>query len=110
MAMPLSHPLCPRLARQAGGNLLHGDASIHRTHQPAEIAAYTFDFVHARDALGRSLAVACLNRVQFGDGRHSDLAAVAAVHVDALMGAVPTGDIAEIAADAFVRMNARDDL
>ncbi len=82
------------------------------TDQPTEIAADALSFVDARDAMRRSVAVGCLRTIELsnrsdGGGRQSS---GRSGQMDALVGAVPAGDVAEIAADAFFGMNAGDDL
>ena len=92
----------------------------------AEIAADAFVFIHARNARERAWTVlATTAAIQLRDRRArrcargssaSDFAgrcrAIArdAIQMNALMRAIPAGDVAQLAADAFLRMDARDDL
>src|SRR5579862_1312989 len=105
-----SHALRPGLTRQALLDPFHRDTGFHRTDELAQIATYTFAFIDARDALRRRLPIPRLHGVELGYRGNRDLAAVPLGQVNALVGAVPAGDITKIAPDALVGVNARDDL
>ena len=125
-----------RSSQVSGGRpvstLDHGDALVDRADERAEIAADAFGFVDARNAgqaawdtgpcAGRfaflardrsfcngcaaSCFVGCRNGVQLYvaiDGAGD------AVEMDALMRAIPAGDVAEVAADALLLVDVRDD-
>src|SRR5262249_31800843 len=74
-----------------------------------QITAYAFGFIDTRDAFGRSAAVEVAKGAELGDRRYRDRITAIVVHVDALVCAVPTGHVTELAADAFFGMNAGDD-
>src|SRR3984885_1200737 len=117
MRIPIDQ-IFPSLARQVIFYALHRDAILHRTNQRAEITPYAFILIHARDsrrsALWRDAAV------QLGNGSDGDSRAarrlksgwfgMGTVHMNALMRAVPTGDVAQLAADALLLVNARHNL
>src|SRR5689334_1405999 len=98
----------PTLRGEPGLDLLHGDAVLHRADQPAKIAADTFHFIHTGNAGRRSRE---LRSIELGNGSDGDLRAVARrIEVNALMGAVPAGHIAEVAADTRIAIDPGDDL
>src|SRR5207247_2463113 len=81
---------------------------------PASLASVSCDGVDARDAHGRRHAgVHGGYGGRLRDGRaaaRQQLLGIAiAVHVDALVRAIPAGDVAEVAADTFLGVNARHD-
>src|ERR1035441_1294512 len=103
-------PLCPGLGRGAGFNFGHGDAVLHRADEPAKIAADTFRFVDAGNARRWSGAPGGADGLGLGDRRHGDGGGTGRfVEVDALVRAVPAGDVAEVAADAGIAIDAGDD-
>ena len=104
-----------------GLHLLHRDAVLHRAHQPAQIAAHALGLIHARNARRRSvrpcaacaassLAIGVTAMLRAAGRFHASPATRVAVEMDALVRAVPAGDVAEVAADALVAIDARDDL
>ncbi len=108
--------LFPTLGSYADVNALHGDAIFYGAYQPAKIAADAFVRVHFRNADRRRdvRAIACV----LFDVRYCDafsacgdqiFGILKAFNVNALMRAIPACDVAQIAADAFIGMNARDD-
>src|SRR5690242_15398307 len=110
----MAGPLLPTLRRKAAIDFRHGDAAFHRADQPAKIAADALFFVDVRNALGRRVAVGRLHRVELGDGGdgyaraahllgHFGLAVT--LEMDALVRAIPTGDVAQVAPDAFVAID-----
>src|SRR5215472_13355144 len=97
----MTGPLLPTLRREAAIDLRHRDAAFHRADEPAEVAPDAFLLVDARNALWRRVPVGCLQRVELGDGSDGDARAAhllrhfglaAAIEVDALVRAIPTGD------------------
>ena len=91
----------------------HADAVFNGTDEPAEVAAYTFMLVYFGDATGGS-------GVRDGGTRGSGNERVAtnfsrrlgvdiAIDMDALVCAVPTGGITELATDTGFRIDAGDD-
>src|ERR1035438_2372814 len=103
-------PLGPGLGRGSGFDFGHGDAIFHRADEPAEIAADTLRFVDAGNARGGSGAAGGAQGFGFRHGRHGDGGGRGGfVDVDALVRAVPAGDVAEIAADAGIAIDARYD-
>src|ERR1051326_2696678 len=111
-------PHLPRFPRPARLDLLHRDAVLYRAHQPAEITSHAFILVDSRNARCRSRSIRKLLRVEFRDRRGHNSGAAAGLHgsrrrlsveMNALVGAVPTRHIAQIAADAFIAIDARDD-
>src|SRR6185369_7702746 len=107
-------PLFPGFGRAARVHLLHGDAVLYRAHQPAQIAAHAFGLVHARDARRGSGSVCRLHRVQLGDGSGRDPRPAGrldrrrrhvTIQVNALVGAVPARDVAQVAADALIAID-----
>src|SRR5690242_12967997 len=104
----------PGLSRLSSLDLLHRDAVLHRAHQPAQIAAHALLFIYPRDAMRRRRAGRELRHVELGDRRGYDARARPRLHggrrrvplqMNALMGAVPTSHVAEIAADAFIAVD-----
>jgi len=96
---------------------LHGDAVFDRADEPAEIAADTFVFIYFRDTDRWSdvRAVACmLFHVRSGNAHAARgdefLGILETFDVDTLVRPIPAGDVTEVAADAFIRMDAGDDL
>src|SRR5579872_1960233 len=93
----------------------HGDAVFNRTHKPAQITANAFVLVDPRDSEDRRLrgidGLRIRRRYDAGpSGVNKFLRLPGPVQVDALMRTVPTRDVAEVAADAFLRMYACHDL
>src|ERR1700685_976218 len=96
---------------------LHCDATLHWTHQRTEIATDTFVFIDARNASKRPVRLDAT--IQLWNRRERDARAARSFNrwwggmfgaqVDALMRAVPAGDVTKLAADAFLRVNARHD-
>src|ERR1035438_2742019 len=100
-------PLGPGLGRGSGFDFGHGDAVLHWADQPAEIAADTFGFIDAGNARGGRGASGGTKGFGFGDGGYGDgRGRIGFVEMDALVGSVPTGDVAEIAADAGIAVDA----
>jgi hypothetical protein len=115
----LSRALFPAFERQSIVDALHRDAVLHRTHQPAEIASHALVLVDAGDPRRRRAPVRSLRRIQLRDRCHRDPRAACRFHrlrhcvpldMDALMRAVPARDVTQIAADAGIAIDARDDL
>ena len=79
----------------AGINLFHGDAIGNWAHQSAQVAPDTLVFEDSRH--------------KFCDIAGAEIAARTLLRRDALVRAVFAGDIAEVASDALLRDNARDD-
>src|SRR5207249_10444751 len=77
----------------AQGN--HGDAVVHRANQRAEIATDTIFFTYLGDRLA-------------GDTARTEAVAVGVNQINTLVGAVFAGDVTEVAADAFVVIDAGD--
>src|ERR1035438_3297660 len=103
-------PLRPAFGGAAGFDFGHGDAVLHRADEPAEIAADAFHFVDAGDARGGRGAADGAQGFGFGDRGHGDGGRPGGfIEVDALVRAVPAGDVAEIAADAGLAIDAGDD-
>src|ERR1039457_5410541 len=103
-------PLGPGLRRGAGFNFGHGDAVLHRADEPAKSAANPFRFVDAGNARGWSGAAGGADGHGLGDRGHGDGGGTGRfVEVDALVRAVPAGDVAEVAADAGIAIDAGDD-
>src|SRR5579872_5260944 len=130
----VARPLIPCLGSQSRIDALHRDALLDRADQRAQVAADALCFVHPRNALdGRHVGPvrrSCLRPLFTRDGRYGDRGARASfvlrgsrvqldlsvhracdtVEVNALMRAIPAGDMAKIAADALLLVNARNDL
>src|SRR5437870_13015846 len=87
--------LSPVHWRTSGIDLLHGDAAGHRTDQRAEVAAHAVVFNDVRHVLGWFTVAQVAKRPR----RRSD----------ALMRAIFTGDVTEIAADTFFGIDLGDD-
>src|SRR5712692_3803213 len=89
--------IVPAQQREARLDLLHDDASLDRANQGAEVApdALLLDDARHVDALAVDIGLAV---------------AGFRVRRDALVRAVLTGDVAELASDAEVGANLRDDL
>ena len=83
----------PGNVRSAGVNLDHRNAIIYRANFRTEIATYAVFFPHYR----------LKSRLEFAVQLH-------ALHIDALVGCVVAGDVAEIAMDALIRIYARNRL
>src|SRR5581483_2952168 len=84
------HVVVPRDRVLAVVDAPHRDAAVDGADERAEVAA---------------------RAVVLEDPRHLDAALVGAVRLgDALVRAVPARDVAELAADALLRVDARDDL
>src|ERR1039458_5417916 len=99
-------PLGPGLGRGSGFDFGHGDAIFHRADEPAEIAADALRFVDAGNARGGSGTAGGAQGFGFRHGRHGDGGGRGGfVDVDALVRAVPAGDVAEIAADAGIAID-----
>src|SRR5580704_8437591 len=116
MAPP--HTLLPRFGRTACIDSFHSDAVFHRAHQPAEIAAYAFVFIDAWDAFRWGAAAGAVRGIELGDGGHGDARAAGGLQafrhgvaptVNALVRAIPAGDVTQVAADARVGIDARHD-
>src|SRR5271156_5581346 len=91
--------------------LLHGDAVFDGADQPAEVAADALGLIDVWNARGRRVAVRSRRGVEFRNRRHGDSGRTGGrFEMNALVRAVPAGDVAKLAADALVRMNARDNL
>src|SRR5580698_3994982 len=124
--------LLPGFRRQAVIDADHGDALIDGTDERTEIAADAFGFIDARNPRNRREKWSLLkDRGAFlardrsdGDAGERDCFVVTgrgvqfdmtvdgagdAVEMDALMRAIPAGDVAEVAADALLLVNAGDD-
>src|SRR5262249_31468087 len=105
--------LLPGFSRDTRRKFRHLNASVYRTHQPAQVASHTLLFIDARDAVKRRLRRALVYTRGRGD---SDLAAALgfglrrslvpgavcaqAVEMDARVRAIPASGIAELTADA----------
>jgi hypothetical protein len=81
------------------GNFDHRDALVDGTDEGAEVAADAVFLADLGDGLVRDAA-----------GAEADLEFLGALQVDTLMGAVLAGDVAEVAADALLVVDARDAL
>src|SRR5262249_26196915 len=101
-------PLRPTLRWTAGVDLFHGDAILYGADQPAEIAADALRFIDVRDAIrGRGVTITIHRHgIELCDRGYGDVLGWL-VEVDALMRAVPAGDIAEIAANARFAIDTR---
>ncbi len=114
-------------------NSHHRDALIHRTNKRTEIAAHALGLIHARNAAerrrirsqitaaARSLRVTgvsaidarlCVSRVA-GIGCNSTCPSTGpdyTIEMNALMRAIPAGNVAQIAANALLLVDARNNL
>ena len=84
-------------------NADHADTIFNRADEPAEIAAHALMLIDFGNAAGRS-CVRYSGRV-VGPVRPAG----SAVHVNALVCAIPAGRVAKLAADALVRINTSND-
>src|SRR5580698_786865 len=124
-----SDTLIPTLRCKTVIDSLHRDAVGHRANERAEVAAHALVFIDAWDtrewreiwAVGTETV-----EVEFWDGCCRDAARSfrgnalrcalcvrlrqGAIEMNALMCAVPAGGVAELAADALLLVDARDDL
>src|SRR6266576_3464287 len=82
--------------RSTRSNLGQRDAVWHRAYQRAQIAADTFIFQHLRHMPWQNVMTQIAQRTLF--------------HAYTLVRAVFAGNVAEVAADAFLRVNFGDDL
>ena len=95
---------------------LHRDAILHRTNEPAQIAADAFVLVNFRNTNWRS-DMGAIAGMFFHVGYCDAFAAcgyeifgiLKSLDVNALVCAIPASDVTKIAADAFIGMNFRDD-
>src|SRR2546423_5615447 len=93
--LPTGHSglvLVPGHLRISIGQGNHGDAVIHGANERAKIAPDTFVFFDLGDGLARHAARPKSEAIRIDER-------------DRLMRAILTGDVAEIAADAFVVIN-----
>src|SRR5215469_76249 len=125
------HALLPRFRSSARIHLLHRDAVIHRTHQRAQIATDAFHFIHAWNPLERRRVwprTVSARPIELRNRRHRDSPAALrfdlcgramtvvtasrshAIHMDALMCAIPTGRVAQFATDTLLWVNPCDAL
>src|ERR1017187_8235797 len=108
-------PLRPTLRRQPRIHPIHRDASLHRTHQPAQIAPDALLLIHLRNARGGRAGRVhrhhrrCLREPRAARGQKLFRRA-SALNMDALVRTVPAGDVTKVASDTKLRMNARHDL
>ena len=105
--------LLPTFKAQAVLHALHRDAAIDRADERTEIAADALGFIHMGDAVrGVRRLSGAPTPSSFGIGVRVGASdnRLSRPQMNALMRAVPAGDDAEFAADAFVFMNARHDL
>src|SRR4051812_47675943 len=111
ISMLRSHSLRPRLPRFPRVHAVHRDAVLHRADEPAQVASDALLLVHARDSPQRRVSIRRLHGVEFRNRRDGHAGRPRRpVHVDALVRAVPTRDIAEVAPDALLLVNLGDDL
>src|SRR5580658_147668 len=100
MRVPI-HQIFPGLRRQMIFHALHRDAVLYWTNQRAEIAAHAFVLVDTRHA--RLRAVGSYAAIELWNGRHGNARAarrfesrgygMRGVHMNALMSAIPAGDV-----------------
>src|SRR5450631_473587 len=91
----LARAVIPAHGCVSGIHFLHRDAAFHRTDQRAQIAANTFFFDDARHVHAEPIRIFPLRYF---------------VRLNALVCAVLTGYVAELAADAKLGMDLGDDL
>src|SRR5579862_3677924 len=96
----------------------HRNATLHGTHQRAQIATHAFMLVDAWNAGMRPIWRGASIQLRNRSDRNTRAARrlyrwrrrMLAVQMNALMRAVPAGDIAQLATDALLGVNARYDL